>query len=254
MSEAPKAAEEAGQVASTGNHLLLALGALYSVLMGLAVVTAIQFLFGNNPEVIPTPRKVPAESYFMFFALLLTIIPFYHGTLTHIAKTHGTGGGKSFQLLLDLILVLFQGAIFSAMGFALGQVQVFIIWFIFLLGLSPIFVVLTRLLAKPKSAAKTPWKKAKDYPRKFFEKKINDQEMPPNIWTLANVLAILFLLLGVCWLPPAFVKEGGALAVLGIAAARTLADYVFARKYYFPRINASGEESPSAPAATAGPS
>ena len=101
------------------------------------------------------------------------------------------------------------------MGFTLGQVRIFLAWFIFFLVANSIFVLFASLAAYGAS-----------------------DERPPLIWLIGNLIVLgYFAVLLLTPVPnPFFENQWGALFVLGIAAGRTIADYAFAWHYYFPPV------------------
>lgn len=191
---------------------------LYSVLVALALVAAIRFLVDEAPATNPVPNQVPGQAYLIFGALIVTMIPFFHGTMTHVAKTYqedtthqAPTRNKILQPTLDLLVLLSQGAILYAMASTLQFPRAFLGWFVVLLVTDVVFTVLARL-----ALAGT------------------DKPLPPAVWGWSN-LTVLILLVVLLWVPkPEWVfRDFGGVIAFGLAALRSVVDYGFARDYYF---------------------
>jgi hypothetical protein len=148
-------------------------------------------------------------------ALLVTLIPFYHGALRHLDELYGRGRGRAahgFSVLVDFLLLFLESCVLLAMGASITQEPGVFAWlFLALLSLDVVWAYLTTtfLVAEPERAAQKTWLKVNC----FF-----------GLALLATLLAIS--LAG--WSSSAAVPY----VVLIVALARTATDYAFSWKFY----------------------
>lgn len=95
------------------------LGALYSVVVGVALAYAIE-------EVIDPVAATPFSWHLMplFIALLATLVPFYHGALRHLDVTYVEHPGEGLNngaLLADFLLLFVEGSLFVALASLLDR-------------------------------------------------------------------------------------------------------------------------------------
>ena len=185
---------------------------LHSVLVGLAVISGIRFLIDSTPSgSSPIPTEVPAEAYLMFAALVITVVPFFHGTMIHAQNAYSTSTQGEFQPMVDLLVLVAQGAILFAMANVLGHPDAFLAWFAIILGVDAAFFVLAKLAALG-----------------------TENTSPPAVWAWGNLVVLAAVLILILASIPEFVLDDyGQVISFGLAIGRTALDYYFGRDYYF---------------------
>jgi len=88
---------------------------LYTVVVGLGLSLAIRNLIDSNGQnVLFRSDLLP-----FFFALLVTLIPFYHGALRHLDLTYVERGGREVRrgaLLVDFAALFIESCLLLALG------------------------------------------------------------------------------------------------------------------------------------------
>lgn len=100
------------------------LGALYSVVVGVALAFAMENII--DPAALGSPFRW--ELLPLFFTLVVTLVPFYHGALRHLDVTYVEHGGadvKAGALLADFLLLFLEGSLFVGLSVLLGRPEVF---------------------------------------------------------------------------------------------------------------------------------
>ncbi len=188
------------------------LGALYSVVVGVALAFAMEKLVDAEAASVFQWHLVP-----LFLALVVTLVPFYHGALRHLDVTyveHGTSDVRAGALLADFLLLFLEGSLFVGLSVLLGRPEVFGWTLVALLLLDAIWGFTAHLAFSrhPKLKAEARWA--------FV-----------NAGTV--VILVLFLIVLGAY-PPGRVPESGGLEIglLGIAAIRTVVDYAVSWEFY----------------------
>jgi hypothetical protein len=182
---------------------------LYSVVVALALTLAAERLFPEQQGLAPSRAFVLAS------ALLVTLIPFYHGALRHLDELYGRGKGRAahgFSVLVDFLLLFLESCVLLAMGASLTQEPRVFAWlFLALLTLDVVWAYLTTrfLVAEPQRAAQKTWLKVNC----FFG------------------LALLAILLAI-FLSGRASSEAVPYVVLIVALARTATDYALSWRFY----------------------
>jgi hypothetical protein len=118
---------------------------LYRVVIAISVGIAFHAIV--DPAASPFP--VRPELLALFGALLITIIPFFHGAVRHLFATYVEGGGssrvKNWAILIDYYLLFVQGGLFVALASTLDSPESFRVVLIAILGLDVIWGVLAVL-------------------------------------------------------------------------------------------------------------
>jgi len=180
---------------------------LYSVVVAIALSLAVDRL-------LPVSRSgVRVHTLVLTIALLVTLIPFYHGALRHLDEVYGQGGGRAahgFSVLLDFLLLFLESCLFLALATSVTRATTFAWLFLALLALDVVWAYSTRFLtASSEEATQETWLKV-------------------NCFFACLLLAILVVMFPVGW------ATTGSLAymVLAVAATRTAADYAFSWRFY----------------------
>lgn len=119
---------------SAQQNSVRSLQALYSVVVGLALAAALDSVIDPVSGAVP----IRFEALPLLLALIITLIPFYHGALRHLDITFIEEGGKhvrSGALLVDFVILFLEGCVFLALARLLTQPQAFA-W-----GLLTLFVI-----------------------------------------------------------------------------------------------------------------
>jgi hypothetical protein len=181
---------------------------LYSVVVALALSLAADRLLPGSD------RVARARGFELAAALVVTLIPFYHGALRHLDDVYGPGSGSaahSFSVLIDFLLLFVESCAFLALSVSIKQPWTFAWLFLALLALDVLWAYLTTtfLAARPQQAAPTTWLKV-------------------NLGFGLTLLAILVSLSVGGWGSPGVV----AYVALLLATARTAVDYALSWKFY----------------------
>jgi hypothetical protein len=164
-------------------------------------------VIARSRAIHPRPRRESDRAALLGAALLITLIPFYHGALRHLDEQYaGTAvrGARGF-VLVDFLILFLESCLFLALAIASARPDVFVSLFLALLGLDVVWVLLTtRFLTNESDLA------------------------PQRMWRNINLIAALGLLI------PSFTLGSCTLSyvVLAIATVRTGADYAFTWSFY----------------------
>lgn len=190
---------------------------IYSVVVALAVTIAIQrFLFNSDGRLRPWEGPDGAHVYFelspSIIAFVLTIVPFYHGMNRHLDQIYierVVPDGKEGFLLLDFVAFFLESCLLVAFASLVAHGDA-------------AFVVLIILFAGDLIWA------AVAHGIHYGEWKLTTLR-----WSAINFIAVVILL--VVYYSNVF--ESGAVrswALCGTVILRTVADYVFCWRFYFP--------------------
>jgi len=191
------------------------LARLYSVVIGIALTLAMRSSLTINAS-WPLVRLDCALNLASFLVL---VIPFYHGAMRHLYATYVESGGssrvKNGALFVDFILLFLEGCAFVVMSSVVGDVSKFAWVVVFVLVLDSVWGILASLA--------------------FTGAQAQNSE---RIWALINVVASVIL---ICMLVFASDKFDSNLiqaqfVLLSVLSLRTIVDYVFCWKFYFPPI------------------
>lgn len=198
------------------------LQALYSVVAGAALGLAINgFVDPTREAVIPT-HALPT-----LFALVITLVPFYHGTLRHfesvyVEEPRRTGESeRSGRLFLDFALLFVEGCLLLAAAKLVERPVAFTVA-LSLVCLVDVIWGYTGLLISNQVRASTTWARINTMASTAFAGLVWFQlAVEPDAW----VLPIL---------------------VLVVSVIRTLIDYVTGWGFYFPSPTETSGGAPSA--------
>lgn len=187
---------------------------LYTVVVALAVTESLGRLLlslRDNGQLPPLNRCL------MFFSLIFTVVPFYHGANRYLDATYVTGerAAKSSALLLDFIFLFIEGLLFFGLA-VLATNEV------------PFYTVLAMLLVLD-----AIWVGLTSYPS------IGDTKRLPYFkWAVVNLItaAIIFIfvwsnLFGFEFWSTPTVRN---VALVAVVAFRTVYDYFSTWNFYYP--------------------
>ena len=188
---------------------------LYSTVVGLALSLALLRVIAVERDAGP----IRWDLLPLFFAYLVTLIPFYHGALRHLDSTYVEHGGREVRpgaLLLDFVMLFLESCLLFTMAALLPSARLFSIALLALLSFDAVwgFVAWTGLSQRASGGAELRWSA------------IN-----------AVAAAALFAVLG---LIGAFGAGGPMLesplrwVLPSLCWIRTLADYAWCWAYYYP--------------------
>ncbi|SRR6266542_1351822 len=123
------------------NHLQELYGVVVAIALGLAVDRLIP----------PAGHAIEYRHWLLALALLVTLVPFYHGALRHLDEQYAQGGtpGRAGSVLVDFFVLFLEGCAFLALAVSVGRPHVFARAFLLLLALDIVWALLTNfILAK----------------------------------------------------------------------------------------------------------
>ena len=180
-----------------GHKSIAGLSDLYTVVVGLALALGVGSIVGSE-DIAPEPTVFLTGA-----ALIVTLIPFYHGGLRHLQETYADDAVVRPSLILwDFVLLFLEACLLLAAAASLGSAAR-VGWLLVVLWVVDIvWVTGSRLLGQSQ----------------------------PSAWAFSNIVAVAaaasVLLVG-----PGEARE--AVTLLVIAVARTVADYALSRDFYF---------------------
>jgi hypothetical protein len=180
---------------------------IYAIIVALAITHAISVVFldngqlGNRQDII---KYLP-----QFFTFSIIIVPFFHGMNRHLDRCYIEKGSKplNFALLIDFVIFFVESMILFALAGTLKSPELnYVIVLVILLGFDTIWGFVSHCI----------------HYRKFEG---------PIIWGIINLISIIIILLIFFF---KFFNIDKTWLVFIIAAARTIADYIFCWHFYFP--------------------
>ena len=181
----------------SGHKSVTGLSELYTVVVGLALALGVGSVVGSEG---PAPAPVV---YLTGIAVVVTLIPFYHGGLRHLQETYSDDAIVRPSLILwDFVLLFVEACLLLAAAASLQSAQR-VGWLLVALWLVDVlWVAGSRLLG----------------------------ERPPLQWAFSNVAAVVAVA-GLLLVDVGGIVE--AVGLLIIALARTVADYSLSQDFYF---------------------
>ncbi len=188
---------------------------LYTVVVSLAITESLRRMLGGYNV---TGTVAGHKEWFMFVSLIVTVIPFYHGANRYLDATFVTGerSAKRYALLVDFFFLFFEGLLFFGLAMVTANESLYYTVLSGLLLLDIIWVGVTNFTASSEED------KMPDY----------------NTWAAINFIAMVALLVSTwstllnfsLW-KTEFVTS---LALMLIAIARTVFDYIRVYRFYYP--------------------
>jgi hypothetical protein len=198
---------------------------LYTIMAGLCLATAVAHLLSettgqNTPDalsVLVANVRLRYDVAPMFVALLITLLPFYHGANRYIFDTYvlGAGGLPSAPgAMLDFAFFFVQAMLFYAMALVVADGAAFYALLVVLLLSDCIWSALAVV------ARRADWSNAK-------------------LWLALNLVTSLVVIIAL--VGPGWPNGIGKWAVLaGVAVIRTACDYLMGRQFYWPGLTLWG--------------
>ena len=189
---------------------------LYSVIAGLASVTAVKFLVSPNNVEIRNPFSIPLIDLLSFLLFFCFIIPFYQGAITYLHDTYDSKHhGKKFDILVDFLHLLAEGMVFYAISASLIDILLFLSWLFVLIFIDTLWI--TSIILR--SGMPSP-----------------EIKRTRIVWMLLNLGSFLFLLF--MWIlyttnPNIVVSIQGYVILFFFSLLRTILDYIFTKSFYF---------------------
>jgi hypothetical protein len=189
------------------------LAELYTVVIGIALSISIYNTIDAEAASIPLNLNYLPN----LLTVLTLIIPFYHGAVRHLFATYVESGGstriKSGALLADFVLLFLEGCLFVMIASLIGA-TVKMAW------------AMVALLLLDSMWGFLAWLAFTGAQAQYAERK----------WAIINVFAAVFLIVLLIFAEGVFQSNAtgaqfGLLAVLGL---RTVVDYSWCWKFYFP--------------------
>jgi hypothetical protein len=186
----------------SGHKSVTGLGELYTVVVGLALAIGVGSIVGSEGSA-PQLAEVLAG-----IAVVVTLIPFYHGGLRHLRDTYTDDAVVTPSLILwDFLLLFVEACLLLAAAASLQSIQRVASFLVALWLIDVLWLVGSRVLG----------------------------QHPPLEWAFSNVVAALILALLLLSAGMGDVGDlVGAALLLSISLARTGADYLLSRDFYFP--------------------
>jgi hypothetical protein len=202
---------------------------LYTVVVSLAVTESLRSLLVGFKA---TNIVADYTQWLMFLSLIVTVVPFYHGANRYLDATYVTGerSANQYALMVDFIFLFFEGLLFFGLAMVTSNEALFysVLSCLFLLDI--IWVGATNLTASSEA----------------------DKMQGYKGWAFINFFAFAALLIFVWsnllnwefWTTPT-VKS---IALVGVAVARTVFDYLRVWRFYYPADGESVSGNLPAPA------
>lgn len=156
----------------------------------------------------------------LFLAFIFTLFPFYHGALRHLDDAYIENDSdhiKDGALIFDFFLLFIHGIVFIALSLLLSKPAQFTWILLFVLSIDVVWAIFAHF-GSSSHEGKAEWK-----------------------WGVINAIAaaIIFITIkyfdiGYMEIADAKFSEAISLTIAIAACFRTLADYIFCYKFYFP--------------------
>jgi len=132
----------------------------YTVVVGLALSATIFNVVNADGKLVPFSWP----TFILGFALIITLLPFYHGAMRHLDITYIEKKGESVKrgtLLGDFIILFFEGCLFIALAVLLKKPLLFVWGYMLLLAIDVAWGIwVSRPLSlKENKSAEVKWTK-----------------------------------------------------------------------------------------------
>ncbi len=184
-----------------------ALKAVYYVIIGLAIVEALQRTFVQDGAFIGFKCFSEHKSHFiLLFTFLPTVCRFVHGASIHLDESIT----KRYKTLIDFFGFSWQASVFYLMSLSLGKPKVFSILFFLMLSGDAIWLVVLRTI-------------------KYIDKlkKVEIQ------WISSDIIIIVILLI-IYKLDDTMDSILALLFIFLVSLIATVLDYIMNKNFYFP--------------------
>ncbi len=197
---------------------------LYTVVIGVALSLAVVGVIDTNSGL----QSVTLSRSLLFFAFLVTLLPFYHGALRHLDDAYlendSTVPVKDGALIVDFLLLFFHALAFVVLSLLLKNPGHFAWALTVVLTIDVLWGTFAHFTAKHSIGATGPPAESASAPGKWAI--INFIFVGVSVITLVNQ----DIYLGEVAEP---IKL--TIPIAFVCTFRTLIDYVWCRVFYFPR-------------------
>jgi hypothetical protein len=203
---------------------------LYTVVVGLAIALPFEHLVRGQSARSPLPER---PAVFLFFAFLITLVPFYHGTMRHLDTIYVEEKGphlRSGALLAEFFLLVIQASLLFCLSATLDRPELFTRVLVVLLAVDASWIIVGHLVffAKTKNVAEEC---------RLLVVSHKDNLSVDRFWVASNLFTVIVLGSYLLWIGDQ--SSEIVLFLLIVSAVRTFADYRFNWQFYFPENNAS---------------
>lgn len=197
---------------------------LYSVIAGIASVTAVQFVVISPEGSVRNPfSQIQVKDLLSTLSFFCFLIPFYHGAVTYLNKTYVRGHQeRTGELVVDYLHLFGESIVFYAISLSLHDITLLIAWLSILMIIDSIWIGLILLRRK------------------------EEKGQPHSIWLKLNAITFVFVLL--LWLSysvqPTIIQGIQGYTVLFVFSLfRTIYDYIKSTPFYFKNDNRGRSKS-----------
>jgi len=183
---------------------------LYSVVVGLALLGALQNLIEKSPT---AGVFIHWNLALWFGAVFVTLLPFYHGALRYLDDVYilGPRKPKRLALLVDYLFLFSEACLLVVLGLLLARPEAFTPVFATLIGVDIIWALAGYFITE--TGFGSIWR-----------------------WLLIN-LVTLFVLAAITYTP--FLSGAKPYHIVCLAFLRTISDYIWCWDMYFPEPQTS---------------
>lgn len=195
---------------------------LYAVVMALAISQATMNFLRDRQDLSALRTPAAAVDLTVLGALLLTIVPFYHGMNRHLERSYleRDAGTRHSALLLDFSAFFLESFLLFAVSWSVRQASQAFLFLAVLLIVDVIWGVVSHFIhyAGGRSTVLR--------------------------WSLINVFSVIIGFFA--WSTSVFSETTKPAILLGLAFIRTFLDYRMGWEFYFPRFSKEEPSSGSA--------
>lgn len=188
---------------------------LYTVVVGIALTVALEDITRTDGGQVPLIKSL--DPVLLLIALIVTMLPFYHGALRHLDVTYierDARNLRSFALLADFVVLFVEGCLFLLIARQLGNPQWFALGLAALLAVDIAWGVVAHFEFTQPALDKPEWKWVQNNTAALF-----------SIGCYATAGKLISGTWSGHWL------AGG---ILSIAVIRTIVDYARSWRFYYP--------------------
>jgi hypothetical protein len=204
-------------VNSKRENAVRSLTSLYTIVIGVALSLAIVQLVGGAGGL----ESVRLPAILMFFALLVTLFPFYHGALRHVDDVYVENVNKHIRdgaLVIDVLLLFVHGLVFVVLALVIDHASQFAWILVVLISVDVVWGVFVHFGASSKSETGAEWK-----------------------WLVINVVFVLIATGTLVAFDVGLFSDAEplkiAFPIFAASLLRSMADYVWCWKFYFPPLD-----------------
>lgn len=202
------------------------LASLYTVIIGVALTFAVSGLIDPAKGL----EGLTLTSCLLFVAFSATLVPFYHGALRHLDDAFIEGSSKHIKdgaLIVDIGLLFLHALVFVVLALLLKKPGHFAWTLSALLGVDVVWGVFAYFGSSSKSEDAAEWK-----------------------WMIINLVFVsgvaTYLVLNDIYLNEPSAPLKLSLLLMVLCLLRTVVDYCWCRRFYFP-VKPTSTRAPSVP-------